>query len=151
VDTFSVEKASANGGREGTERSDADPHAAWLGTGKSGVSTALHLAVNTGRYEGEAGWFNELQRISASPEDAVRNLIAQGDVDVTALLPKVSAPTLVMHARDEARVPFEAGRRFAAEIPAARFVPLQSRNHLILETEPAFIRFLQEIRTFLVS
>jgi hypothetical protein len=50
----------------------------------------------------QADWFNELQRISASPEDAVRNLIAQGDVDVTALLPKVSVPTLVMHARDEA-------------------------------------------------
>jgi class 3 adenylate cyclase/pimeloyl-ACP methyl ester carboxylesterase len=99
----------------------------------------------------QADWFNELQRISASPEDAVRNLIAQGDVDVTALLPKVSVPTLVMHARDEARVPFEAGRRLAAEIPAARFVPLQSRNHLILENEPAFTRFLQEIRTFLAS
>jgi class 3 adenylate cyclase/pimeloyl-ACP methyl ester carboxylesterase len=96
-------------------------------------------------------WFNELQRISASPEDAVRNLIAQGDVDVTAVLPTVSVPTLVMHARDEARVPFEAGRRLAAEIPGARFVPLQSRNHLILENEPAFARFLQEIRTFLAS
>jgi hypothetical protein len=42
-----------------------------------------------------------------------------------------------------------SGNRLAAEIPAARFVPLQSRNHLILENEPAFARFLQEIRAFL--
>jgi pimeloyl-ACP methyl ester carboxylesterase len=99
----------------------------------------------------QVDWFNELQRISASPEDAVRNFTAQGDVDVTPLLPKVSVPTLVMHARDDARVPFEAGRRLAAEIPAARFVPLQSQNHMILEIEPGFARFLQEIRTFLAG
>jgi pimeloyl-ACP methyl ester carboxylesterase len=99
----------------------------------------------------QTDWFNELQRISTSPEDAVRNFEAQGDIDVTALLPLVTAPTLVMHARDEARVPFDAGRRLAAGIPGARFVPLQSRNHLILENEPAFPRFLEEIRAFLAT
>jgi class 3 adenylate cyclase/pimeloyl-ACP methyl ester carboxylesterase len=97
----------------------------------------------------QADWFNELQRISTSPEDAVRNMIANGDVDVSALLAQVSVPTLVMHSRDETRVPFDQGRRLAAGIPGAKFVPLSSRNHLILEDEPAFPRFLQEIRTFL--
>jgi class 3 adenylate cyclase/pimeloyl-ACP methyl ester carboxylesterase len=97
----------------------------------------------------QAEWFNELQRISASPEDAVRNLKANGETDVTALLPKVSVPTLVMHSRHEVRVPFESGRRLAAGIPGARFVPLESRNHLILEDEPAFPRFLEEIKFFL--
>jgi class 3 adenylate cyclase/pimeloyl-ACP methyl ester carboxylesterase len=97
----------------------------------------------------QADWFNELQRISASPEDAVRNLMANGETDVTALLGKVSVPTLVMHSRHEARVPFESGRRLAAGIPGARFVPLESRNHLILEDEPAFARFLEEIKMFL--
>jgi pimeloyl-ACP methyl ester carboxylesterase len=99
----------------------------------------------------QADWFNELQRISTSPEDAVRNLIANGDTDVSGLLAHVSVPTLVMHSRDDARVPFDQGRRLAGGIPAARFVPLASRNHLILEDEPAFPRFLQEIRTFLAS
>jgi pimeloyl-ACP methyl ester carboxylesterase len=94
-------------------------------------------------------WFNELQRISTSPEDAVRNLIATGDTDVNALLAQVSVPTLVMHSRDDARVPFDQGRRLAAGIPTARFVSLPSRNHLILEDEPAFPRFLHELRTFL--
>jgi class 3 adenylate cyclase/pimeloyl-ACP methyl ester carboxylesterase len=97
----------------------------------------------------QTDWFNEMQRVSATPEDAVRNLIANGETDVTALLPKVSVPTLVMHSRYEARVPFESGRRLAAGIPGARFVPLESRNHLILEDEPAFPRFLEEIKAFL--
>ena len=99
----------------------------------------------------QADWFNELQRISTSPEDAVRNLVANGDTDVSALLGQVSVPTLVMHARDDARVPFDQGRRLAAGIPGARFVSLASRNHLILEDEPAFPRFVQEIRAFLAT
>jgi pimeloyl-ACP methyl ester carboxylesterase len=99
----------------------------------------------------QADWFNELQRISTSPADAVRNLLANGDVDVSGLLGQVSVPTLVMHARDDARVPFDQGRRLAAGIPGARFVALASRNHLILEDEPAFSRFLQEIHSFLTS
>jgi class 3 adenylate cyclase/pimeloyl-ACP methyl ester carboxylesterase len=99
----------------------------------------------------QADWFNELQRISTSPADAVRNLIANGDTDVSALLSQVTVPTLVMHAREDARVPFEQGRRLAAGIPGARFVSLPSRNHLILENEPAFQRFLQELRTFLAT
>jgi class 3 adenylate cyclase/pimeloyl-ACP methyl ester carboxylesterase len=102
-----------------------------------------------GGSKAQADWFNELQRISTSPEDAVRNLIANGDTDVTALLAQVSVPTLVMHSHGDARVPFDLGRRLAAGIPGARFVPLASGNHLILEDEPAFPRFLQEIRTFI--
>ncbi len=97
----------------------------------------------------QADWYNELQRVSTSAENAVRNSQASGDIDVTELLGKVTVPTLVMHAREDVRVPFDAGRRMAAGIPGARFVPLQSRNHLILESEPAFGRFLEEIRTFL--
>ncbi len=98
----------------------------------------------------QADWFNEFQRISSSPEDAARNLVANGDVDVTSLLPQVRVPTLVMHARHDARVPFESGRRMAAGIPGARFVPLESQNHVILPNEPAFDRFLEEVRSFLV-
>jgi pimeloyl-ACP methyl ester carboxylesterase len=68
---------------------------------------------------------------------------------VTSLLSQVKVPTLVMHSRHDARVPFESGRRLAAGIPGARFVPLESRNHLILEDEPAFDRFLDELRSFI--
>jgi class 3 adenylate cyclase/pimeloyl-ACP methyl ester carboxylesterase len=96
-------------------------------------------------------WFNDLQRMTVSPETAVRLYEAIGETDVTALLPRVSVPTLVMHARDDARVPFEAGRRMAAGIPGARFVTLQGRNHVFLETEPAFGQFLEQTRTFLAG
>src|ERR1700730_13853760 len=97
----------------------------------------------------QADWFNEFQRICCSPADAARNLLANGDVDVTSLLPQVRVPTLVMHARHDARVPFESGRRMAAGLPGARFVPLESQNHVILPSEPAFARFLEEVRSFL--
>jgi pimeloyl-ACP methyl ester carboxylesterase len=96
----------------------------------------------------QADWFNELQRISSSPADAARNLLANGEADVTSLLSQVKVPTLVMHARHDARVPFESGRRMAAGIPGARFVPLESGNHVILEGEPAFTRLLEEMRSF---
>ena len=93
-------------------------------------------------------WFNELQRVSTSAADAARNLLAGGETDVSSLLSQVRVPTLVLHSRHDARVPFESGRRLAAGIPGARFVPLESQNHLILESEPAFDRFLEEVRSF---
>jgi class 3 adenylate cyclase/pimeloyl-ACP methyl ester carboxylesterase len=99
----------------------------------------------------QADWFNELQRITASGDVAARIYEASGEADVAALLPRVSVPTLVLHARDEARVPFEAGRRMAAGIPGARFVALTGRNHLFLETEPAFGQFLEHTRAFLAT
>ncbi len=97
----------------------------------------------------QADWFNELQRRATSPENAVRYMEATGEIDVTQLLPQVRAPTLVLHARDDVVAPFDFGRRSAAGIPGARLVPLQSKNHLILEHEPAFDRFLEEVRLFL--
>jgi pimeloyl-ACP methyl ester carboxylesterase len=99
----------------------------------------------------QADWFNELQRTTVSGEMAARIATTTGNTDVTALLPQVRVPTLVLHARDEARVPFEAGRRMAAGIPGAQFVALQGRNHLFLETEPAFGQFLEHTRTFLAG
>jgi len=97
----------------------------------------------------QADWFNELQRISSSAEDAARNLLANGEVEISSLLPQVKVPTLVMHCRNDARVPFEAGRRLAARIPGAHFVPLEGRNHIMLEGEPALARFLDSYGHFL--
>lgn len=71
------------------------------------------------------------------------------EIDVTALAPSVSCPTLVLHSTRDARVPFEEGRLIASLIPGARFVPLESRNHIQLEHEPAWRRWLEEVRAFL--
>ena len=97
----------------------------------------------------EMRWFNELERISASAETAIRLLHVLGDIDVTELLPRVAVPTLVLHSRGDARVPFEHGLVLARGIPNARFVALESKNHLILSHEPAWVRFIDEICGFL--
>ena len=99
----------------------------------------------------QMAWFNELQRVTTSPENAVRIRMANDDLDITEYLPKVSVPTLVLHCRDDAIAPFEEGRRIAAMIPNAQFVALEGRNHLILESEPAWPRFIEEVRNFLAT
>ena len=97
----------------------------------------------------QAEWFNELQRISATPENAARMGATFDTLDVRALASRIQVPTLVLHATGELRVPFEEGRLLASLIQGARLVPLESRNHILLETEPAWSRFLQEVRGFL--
>jgi DNA-binding CsgD family transcriptional regulator len=62
---------------------------------------------------------------------------------------KVTAPTLVFHVRGDAMVPFEAGRRLAAAIPNARFVPLEGKNHILRADEPAWLNFKKELNEFL--
>jgi len=93
--------------------------------------------------------FNDLHRISTSPENAVRLLNEFGQIDVVSLLSQVKVPTLVMHCRDDSVVPFEEGRLLAAKIPGARFVPLEGKNHLLLAAEPAWTTFVSEVRRFL--
>jgi len=96
-------------------------------------------------------WFNDLQRISASPANAVRLRQVIDDIDISDLLPRVSVPALVLHCRDDAVQPFDEGRRLAAGIPGARFVALEGRNHLILESDPAWGRFVAEVTGFVKS
>jgi pimeloyl-ACP methyl ester carboxylesterase/DNA-binding CsgD family transcriptional regulator len=97
------------------------------------------------------GWFNELERVSVSPAIAARFMQVTNELDVTALAARVACPTLVLHADRDARVPFDEGRRLASLIPAARFVPLDSRNHVLLEHESAWRRLLDEVGAFLPS
>ena len=99
----------------------------------------------------QADWFNELTRVSTSPEIAVRLFDEFSHIDVRALLPRVHTPTLISHSRNDARIPFEIGRELAASIPNARFLPLESRNHLVLEQEKAWPRFFSEVSDFLRS
>lgn len=96
----------------------------------------------------QARWFNELQRVSASPENAARMLEGTYVLDVRDEARRVRTPTLVLHCRDDARVPFEQGRMLAGLIPGAKFVPLPSPNHIPLEYEPAWQRFMEELRAF---
>ena len=101
--------------------------------------------------EEQAEWFNELQRISASPEGAQRLQRALSVIDVRHLLRKVRVPTLILHSREDSVVPFEAGRILARFIEGARFVALDSPNHLVLAQEPAWPKLVAHIREFLAD
>ncbi len=101
-----------------------------------------------GTYE-QMQWFNELQRVSTSPKNAARHLEANGEYDIRDLLHKVTVPTLVMHCKDDAVLPFSWASKLAQGIPHAKFVPLEGRNHLILEQEPAWNQFLAAFEAFL--
>ena len=93
-------------------------------------------------------WFNELCRRTTTPEIATRLLVARGDLNVRDLLAQVHVPTLVLHARHDEIVPFEAGKWLATEIPNAEFVPLESRNHILLADEPAWTHFKDAVLEF---
>ena len=99
----------------------------------------------------QQAWFDELARTSTSPEMAERLERAWYQIDVTGLLPQVTVPTLVAHGRDDAMIPFAEGRLLATSIPGARFLPLESENHVLLADEPAWPVFLAGIREFLGS
>jgi pimeloyl-ACP methyl ester carboxylesterase/DNA-binding CsgD family transcriptional regulator len=94
-------------------------------------------------------WFNELCVRSTVGEVAAELLAARAIVDVPELLPQVRTPTLVLHARDDEVVPLSEGRLLAGGIPGAEFVELDSRNHVLLEQEPAWERFCEAVRSFL--
>lgn len=94
-------------------------------------------------------WLTELQQVSTNAENAVRIERTSYYIDVREAAARVAAPTLVLHARDDAMIPFDQGRELAALIDGAHFVPLESRNHVLLEGEPAWPRFLGAVREFL--
>ncbi|MGH7693360.1 MAG: alpha/beta fold hydrolase [Gemmatimonadaceae bacterium] len=93
-------------------------------------------------------WFDDLSR-TLPTENALRIVELTHSIDVREQAAALNVPTLVLHATGDAMIPFEAGRRMAARIPGARFVSLDSRNHVLLEHEPAWALFVQEIRAFL--
>jgi pimeloyl-ACP methyl ester carboxylesterase/DNA-binding SARP family transcriptional activator len=96
-------------------------------------------------------WFDEMMRMSCPAKNAERLWNIIGETDVVALLPQVRVPTLVLHLRNDGSVPFEQGRLLAARIPGARFVALEGRNHIILPHEPAWQKFVAELRGFLTE
>jgi pimeloyl-ACP methyl ester carboxylesterase/DNA-binding CsgD family transcriptional regulator len=88
-------------------------------------------------------WFSDLMRTTTRPSIAARIFESFGGINVRALLSAVQVPTIVIHARGDARIPLEQGRLLASEIPGARFVTLEGRNHILLEAEPAWQRFCE--------
>ena len=96
-------------------------------------------------------WFNDLCLKTTSGEIAAALMEARAVMDVTNSLPEVRTPTLVLHGRDDAVVPVAEGRLLASGIPGAEFVELDSRNHVLLDHEPAWQRFREAVLAFLGS
>lgn len=99
----------------------------------------------------ELTWFDEFQRQTTSPANASRFQEAFGQIDVRHRLAQVKAPTIVLHSRHDQRIPLELGRALASGIPDARFVTLESRNHILVEHEPAWKTCLETVAGFMIE
>lgn len=128
-------------------------HLAELGWGKDDAAFRQFFTTQfiPGGTPEQHRWFNEMERISTSPANAARFMRAFNTIDVTALLPQVRCPTLVLHSQRDVRVPFAEGRLLAGSIPGAQFVPIDSGNHLLLASEPGWARWRDAVAQFLGS
>jgi pimeloyl-ACP methyl ester carboxylesterase len=99
--------------------------------------------------EEQMRWFDDLQRMSTSPANAVASRIARQQVDIEDELPRITAPTIVLQAIGDRSTTFDNAVTVSARIKGARLVPLQSRNHILLADEPAWRVFIDEVSAFL--
>ena len=122
-----------------------------LGPRRPVVPPGVHLPVPPDGTREEWDEFNELQRRTTSPENAVRFLETFARIDVADDARQVACPTLILHARDDHRVPASSARELAALIPDSRLVLLPGRNHILTRAEPAWPLFLAELDAFLAG
>ena len=102
-----------------------------------------------GGTEEQLEWYNDICRKTLTAEVAAKLLESRAMLDVTSLLGQVRAPTLVLHGSGDAVVPITEGHILAAGIPGAQFIELDSKNHILLENEPAWARFCDEVLRFM--
>jgi pimeloyl-ACP methyl ester carboxylesterase len=121
-----------------------------------GGSIPAFRQVFTSTYIPSAGeeqkrWYDELQQASSTGEMAARLWESRTEIDITETARRVTHPALVLHARHDRAVPYEEGRLLASLLPGARFVTLESDNHILQEAEPAWDAFVGEVRAFLAE
>lgn len=95
--------------------------------------------------------FVKMQTETISPDNAaeLRRLVDR--FDVSDILSSITAPSLVIHATMDAIQPIEQGRILASEIAGAKYVALESRNHVPLPQESSWAQMMDEVRMFLVG
>ncbi|HYC58865.1 MAG TPA: alpha/beta fold hydrolase [Thermoanaerobaculia bacterium] len=99
----------------------------------------------------QVAWFNDLCLKTTTPRIARELMLMRGRLNVIELLDKVRVPTLVIHAREDNVVPLAEGRFLASHISNAQFIELESKNHVLLESEPAWARFQEVVLEFLLG
>jgi pimeloyl-ACP methyl ester carboxylesterase len=88
-------------------------------------------------------------KITTSAKNAAKITNANDQINVTEILSKLTVPTIIFHCTDDARVPISEGKFLAANIENSKFVPIKSKNHILLETEKGWNLFKEEMRNFL--
>jgi RNA polymerase sigma factor (sigma-70 family) len=99
--------------------------------------------------EEQKRWYDDMQQASSTGEVAARLWRSRTETDVSESARRIAQPALVVHARRDRAAPYEEGRRLASLLPKARFVTLETDNHILQEREPAWEAFLSEVRAFL--
>jgi DNA-binding CsgD family transcriptional regulator len=110
------------------------------------VFTTLFIPDAT---EEQMCWFDDLQRMSTSPANAVNSRIARQQVDIQDDLHRITAPTIVLQAIGDRSMTFDNAVSVSSRIPGARLIPLESRNHILLADEPAWGVFMEEVSAFM--
>jgi pimeloyl-ACP methyl ester carboxylesterase/DNA-binding CsgD family transcriptional regulator len=99
--------------------------------------------------EEQMRWFDDLQRMSTSPENAVASRIGRQSVNIAADIPRITAPTLILQATGDRANSFDNAVSVSRLIPDSRLVTMDSRNHILLADEPAWATFVEEVAAFL--
>ncbi|MEK9964882.1 MAG: alpha/beta hydrolase [Rhodospirillaceae bacterium] len=99
----------------------------------------------------QIGWWSRMQRTATSAENAVRMREAIDNIDVSASLPHITVPTLIMHSQGDLVAPVSEARYMAARIPDAQFVLFESTNLIVMSQEAAWQRAVHELRAFLAD
>jgi class 3 adenylate cyclase len=129
---------------EERERRIADIFARW-GTGERLALIAPSMAGD----EALRRWFGRLERLSASPGSLKLLIDIAGESDVRDVLPSISAPTLVLHRRDDPVIDVRHSRYLAERIPGARYVELEGSDNLLVAGDSD--RILAEVERFLTG
>ncbi len=98
----------------------------------------------------EATMFNQLMQKTTNAENLVANLNAMAEVDLTNVLKSIEAPVRLFHVVDDTlNSSIDEARLIASEMPDAELIPIEGAAHLVLEDDPAWPQYRDELTDFL--
>ena len=116
---------------------------------RSGWGSGATFSISLPSMSGRLRQLAMFERMCASPGMARASIEAAFRFDVRPILPTITAPTLVIHAREDPAVPVQCGRYLADHIPGARYLEVEGVDHAPFLTEPD--RILTGIEEFLTG
>jgi pimeloyl-ACP methyl ester carboxylesterase len=116
---------------------------------RSGWGSGATLSIAAPSVFGRLPWLAMVERTCASPGMARASLEAAFRIDVRPILPTITVPTLVIHAREDRVVPVQLGRYLADHIPGARYLEVDGADHLPWLSDPDTI--LTAVEEFLTG